>query len=609
MKKALLSILLLVSVISFGQAPIGGDSLTQIIKGVVRVEKGISMPIATWNSAAKTYWGNDTLALLFVDSLTHKLLYMRDGHIDTVSGSGGLVIGANVIGGHTNDVLFVSENGKLTQNDGFTFDPITGSITVGGTFIFGPLDPDNIAIFGSTGNAVMSLNINSDAGGTGSLFEALNMQGNAIFNLGTPTSPGDATNKGYVDGLVTGLSWKSLVRLATVAALSPSPIYNNGTAGVGATLTGVSVGVLTIDGRTVALNDRVLIQNESAQTTNGIYLCTTAGTLGVAYVLTRATDANTGSLLLRAAVAVAAGATDSNKAFTQITPATITIGSSNISFIQFLNSTYSAGVGLDLTGNTFSVSNIGTPGTYGSSASVPVIVTNALGQVISVTPTDISGTPPGGSAGGDLTGTYPNPTLATSGVTLGSYGSATQVGTFTVDAKGRLTAATNTTISGVAPGGSAGGDLTGTYPNPTIKSNVALAGSPTTTTQTQGDNSTKVATTAYVDTRLQTITTTNFTTSYTINSSDSRNYQLTITAQGGALLFNNPTGTIVDNQLFFIKIKSASAQTLTWGSQFAISSDGPALPVSTNAGKWMYLLFVENATSNKFYLISFANNF
>jgi hypothetical protein len=70
-----------------------------------------------------------------------------------------------------------------------------------------------------------------------------------------------------------------------------------------------------------------------------------------------------------------------------------------------------------------------------------------------------------------------------------------------------------------------------------------------------------------------------------------------IAALSQATNIANPTGSPFPTQSYVLKYKSVAAQTLTWGTQFRGSTD-ESLPVSTVAGKWVYVEFKWNSVDS-----------
>lgn len=100
----------------------------------------------------------------------------------------------------------------------------------------------------------------------------------------------------YYDGSTwtqVGSGLNPIVGAKAASTVNLNATYANGASGVGATLTNAgAMAAFAIDGYTAALNDRILIKNQTATLQNGIYVVTTLGSGAANWVLTRASDYN-----------------------------------------------------------------------------------------------------------------------------------------------------------------------------------------------------------------------------------------------------------------------------------------------------------------------------
>jgi len=206
----------------------------------------------------------------------------------------------------------------------------------------------------TVGNSSVNTQLTSTGIITGGITASANiiMGNNSITGLANPVNAQDAATKSYVDAATEGLHIHASVTAATsntLAVITGNTVtYDNGTSGVGATLT-LNTPIANIDGIVLTTNQRVLVKNEANLAHNGIYVYSNST------VLTRATDFDTSAEIAGGDfVFVTSGTLFNSTGFVQIDDVT-TVGTDPVEFIQFSGAgTFTAGQYLILNGTQFS---------------------------------------------------------------------------------------------------------------------------------------------------------------------------------------------------------------------------------------------------------------
>ena len=145
------------------------------------------------------------------------------------------------------------------------------------------------------------------------------------------------------------------------------------------------VGLQTIDGYTTLSGDRILVKNQTLSQNNGIYLAS-------ASAWTRSSDMDAWSETVGAFTFVESGTSQADTGWVSTTQNGGTLGVTAITFTQFSGAgTYTAGTGLTLTGGQFSITNTAvSAGSYGSASQALTATVNAQGQLTALAAASIA---------------------------------------------------------------------------------------------------------------------------------------------------------------------------------------------------------------------------
>ena len=310
--------------------------------------------------------------------------------------------------------------------DNVTFDNITVTGTVDGRDVA----TDGTKLDTVEQNADVTDAVNVAAAGA-LMRSGGTMTGALILNADPSAALGAAT-KEYVDTIASaGIHYHSPVRAEHPSNLNAT--YNNGSSGVGATLTNAGTNAaLVIDSVSVVLNDRVLVANQTTQTQNGVYTVTTVGDGSTAWVLTRSTDTDTAApsdpdaFGKGDAFFIKEGATNAGHLDVLSTAGTIVFGTTNIVFSEVAETTvYSGGTGITLTGTTFA---IGQDVATSASVTFNQVTADIIGNVT-------------GNLTGDVTGNADTATTLETARTIQLSGDITGSASFDGSANINITAA------------------------------------------------------------------------------------------------------------------------------------------------------------------------